>query len=289
MEKELFHILQEIKGILNCIDIDEYDEKMKKVENIKSAIEQEYYNNKAELIRENIDYILSDITTFWKYRKLNKTIHEQKKEHIKTEIIITQKLEESCDKEHDNLQRQKEFEIIKEQTYRKNFNQIDSFLELCKTLSDEEKEKMFNYKMTSKGECDDKLMAIEDHRNHLLEEVNSLKYIIEQFPEKDKKELILDNLEKILIAVAELTIGCIPLTEKDGYIISVICTLLAIKNIIQVISKSINYSSLSKDYELLRYGIKEMNTEINKIDIASEFFRSTKTEDLEKYLNYKMK
>lgn len=278
MEKELFYILQDIKGILNCINLEEYDEKIKIVENVKRGIEQERFENALERKRENLDYVLSDITTFWKYRKLNKMIHEQKKNHIDTVGMIVKSLEESCEREKAELIRQKSFDENKREVYKRNFDQIDGFLELCKTLTEEEKEKVFNYKMTSRGEYDDQLATLIIYKNYLVSEIESVIQILKL--RETTGSMILENLNKILMSLAELSLAHVTVLDDDVSFITIILVLLALKNIISIILKDIKHLSLASSYGVLEEGLKNMRNELENINSKIEFLRSTPEEKI---------
>ena len=143
----MFHILQNIKIDINTLDLKYLHDKLITL-NYDCMHEEDnfdYYNKKFFL--NNIKFLLTKIIMLGKVTK----------NQIDKYTYIRQSLENNLDKieEKYNLLLA-EFVITevlldinktKEISLKNNFNQIDSFLEFIKKYSDEEKEKIFSYKM----------------------------------------------------------------------------------------------------------------------------------------------
>lgn len=150
MEKELFHLLQELKICNNKID----------VKNMQQILDNLYYecnHSEDKFDYYNRLYFLNNI----KLLLLKMVPFFNKKEKIKC-ILKKEKLDRIMDYieiEYNNL----EIGIIayeaiidisknRKNELKKNMNQIDCFLNFINNLSADEKQKIFNYKMGYKYE-----------------------------------------------------------------------------------------------------------------------------------------
>ena len=147
MEKELFRILQEIKIGINIINSNDFEKKINKISNLeaKTIIMNNLY---IDAYRKNkAKFILFSIFTFGIYYYKNKYDYELRNEILEGAI-------DNCEDNYYNLVHdrvlyrayQMEFDM-RLNFFNKNFNQIDSFLELVQNLSEEEKQKYLSYKI----------------------------------------------------------------------------------------------------------------------------------------------
>lgn len=145
MEKELFYMLQNIKRDINCLDLKYLKEKLEDL-NYKCMHEEnnfDYYNklylknNIKLLFIKMIPFI--DKKTFYNYiskkNKLDLLMDEieEKYNMLLIETVVTEVL--------------LDINTNKEVVLKNNYNQIDTFLSFINQLTNEEKNKIFSYKM----------------------------------------------------------------------------------------------------------------------------------------------
>lgn len=147
MERDLFYILQNIKIDINCLNIKQLQRKLEEVNN-ECMYEEDnfnYYNRKFFI--NNIKFLLIKIIMLGNCTKNQIDKYSLIKESLEN---ILDKIEENYNFLHmeftttEKLLRQNK---NKEISLKNNFEQINSFLEYIDDLSNEDKEKIFSYKM----------------------------------------------------------------------------------------------------------------------------------------------
>ena len=132
--------------------------------------------------------------------------------------------------------------------------------------------------MTSRGEYDDQLATLIIYKNYLVSEIESVIQILKL--RETTGSMILENLNKILMALAELSLAHVTVLDDDVSFITIILVLLALKNIISIILKDIKHLSLASSYGVLEEGLKNMRNELENINSKIEFLRSTPEEKI---------
>lgn len=292
MEKELFYTLQEIKGIINKLNytIPGYDEVIQT--HAQNALDtfEELENCRKDMKQEDKDYVLTNLVTLGKYRKQNKFHHMQQKAKL---MLTESHYLRVVDIYEEEIKKQKEAKVADEnrkEAYIKNREQIDSFLELCGTLTDEEKEKVFNYKMGIRSKHDEELMAIQDRISIVSLELEEMQNFLKENPRELALNLTIQSLRKISIALLEISCALFILANKPDYnVISFLLCFFALKNIVESVKKRVLHLYAETGYKIYDQAIKELSIEKDKLLMASEFLKTPNEEEKDKYLSYKIK
>ena len=151
MEKDLFHILQDLKIDINRLDLEYLNDRLTVLEFDCFHQENNYEYYRKRLFFNNLKYSIVKILMLGRCSKnqidkyecirenLEKMLNkiEQKYDLLTAEYVVTEVLIET--------------NSIKKEFLDNNFKQIDSFFELIDKFDDKEKEKIFSYKMGMKN------------------------------------------------------------------------------------------------------------------------------------------
>lgn len=265
MEKELFYTIQDIKGYRNKLKASNTDKiiELLKTKEQAEIIKSKNYNRKYN--KEKLKYSLLNFITFGQFCSLNSNICSIKLNNLKQsrdnslEDYILYKTEK------EKYINQKQINDNKKEFYDKNYKQIDMFLELLKTLSNDEKEKIFSYKMTQKTQKDDYIQIFRTIQGELFQQYNQICDILESTDIPDTKSAVLRILEIISLIMAETSFLVYFMIEHAKVSTLLITEFLIIKNIIRVTIKCIKHNTLIKDY-------KSLIKEIQKLETIYDYF-----------------
>ena len=147
MEKDLFYILQELKVDINTLNLKSLKEKLEKI-NFYCMYEEDnfnYYNKKFFL--NNLKFLLTRFLMLGMCTKNQLDAYRCRRESLERNLDLIEDKYNLLLRESVILEILIEINENREQPLKNNFKQIDSFLEFIKPLSEEEKDKIFSYKM----------------------------------------------------------------------------------------------------------------------------------------------
>lgn len=147
MERDLFHILQELKREINVIDLKYLKDKIEvlDVDRMHEEDDFNYYNK--QYFKNNIKYLILKIIMLGRCnsRQLNSYINVKNKLEKKLDTI-EERYNDLCI-EKIVTETLLEINTNKEKSLKSNFNQIYDFLEYIEKIPVDEKDKIFSYKM----------------------------------------------------------------------------------------------------------------------------------------------
>ena len=147
MNNDLFRLLQEVKFYINKINSENYDEQIEETKEQIKKYGTLYNSLNNDMIREDIKIIILNFITLGFYFKryeyeynLKKDIVDESLDILKNNINIL--INDLIKYEKLKISNKNRMEFLI-----KNRDQIDKFLSLVDNLNEDEKQKIFNYKI----------------------------------------------------------------------------------------------------------------------------------------------
>ena len=283
MEKEIYYTLQDIKGYRNILKLSDIDKKIELLDTKKQSEQIKSKNYNKEYNKEKLKFSLLNFLTFGQFYNLNSNVYAAKISKLKEardnslDDYILYKVEEQ------KYIEQRKKDEVKLYYYDRNFEQINMFLELLDTVSDEEKEKIFSYKMTQKSPKDDYIRIFRTIQGELFQQYNQI-YDVLASNKLDKSSFILKNIQIISLIFAETSFLTYFIIEDSKMLPIIITNLLIIKNILRIIIRTIKHNVLKKDYKLLNDQLESLENMYDYFEELIDKITTINEEELEKYI-----
>lgn len=283
MEKEIYYTLQDIKGYRNILKSSDIDKKIELLDTKKQSEQIKSKNYNREYNKEKLKFSLLTLITFGQFYNLNSSVYASKISKLKEardnslDDYILYKVEEQ------KYIDQKKKDEIKLYYYDKNFEQINMFLDLLDTVSEEEKEKIFSYKMTQKSPKDDYMRIFRTIQGELFQQYNQICDVLDS-NKPDNSSFILKNIQIMSLIFAETSFLTYFIIKDSKMLPIVITNLLIIKNILRIIIRTIKHNVLKKDYKLLKEQMEALENMYDYFDELIDRINIISEEEVEKYI-----